>query len=196
MGWQWHQLDDMQIICTLLKTVNHASTSPLSFYRPDALFDSQPTLSKPRRQSQITGNENVIFTASMFGLHQEPVWCWGLRFPTANNMEQTACSTTYTAVIQAVSVTAATAPALMKHILRLVNYCKNTITSAERRTAVIDSLEPGRGQLHAEPHVRPISCHVASLSWQEPEEELNKLLLMKVSDRDRNIQVKMLVVLK
>jgi len=131
MGWQWHQLDDMQIICTLLKTVNHASTSPLSFYRPDALFDSQPTLSKPRRQSQITGNENVIFTASMFGLHQEPVWCWGLRFPTANNMEQTACSTTYTAVIQAVSVTAATAPALMKHILRLVNYCKNTTTSTQ-----------------------------------------------------------------
>jgi len=34
-------------------------------------------------------------------------------------------------------------------------------------------LEPGRGQLHAEPHVRPISCHVASLSWQEPEEELS-----------------------
>jgi len=51
-------------------------------------------------------------------------------------------------------------------------------------------------ELHAEPHVRPISCHVASLSWQEPEEELNKLLLMKVSDRDRNVKVKMLVVLK
>jgi len=54
-------------------------------------------------------------------------------------------------------------------------------------------LEPGRGQLHAEPHVRPISCHVASLSWQEPEEELKKLLLMKVSGRDRNVKVKMLV---
>ena len=43
---------------------------------------------------------------------------------------------------------------------------------------------------------RPISCHVASLSWQEPEEELNKLLLMKVSDTDPNVKVKMLVVLK
>jgi len=31
---------------------------------------------------------------------------------------------------------------------------------------------------------------------QEPEEELNKLLLMKVSDRDRNVKVRMLVVLK
>ena len=65
-------------------------------------------------------------------------------------------------------------------------------TYLKRRTAIF---EPGRGQLHAEPHVRPLSCHVASLSWQEPEEELNKLLLIKVSDRDRNVQVKMLVVL-
>jgi len=30
MGWQWHQLDHMQIICTSLQTDNHASTSPLS----------------------------------------------------------------------------------------------------------------------------------------------------------------------
>ena len=51
-------------------------------------------------------------------------------------------------------------------------------------------LEPGRGELHAEPHVGPISCHVASLSWQEKEEELIILLLMKVSDRDRNVKGK------
>jgi len=61
---------------------------------------------------------------------------------------------------------------------------------------VLAIFERGRGELHAEPHVRPISCHGASLSWQEPEEELNKLLPMKVSDRDRNVKVKMLVVLK
>jgi len=53
-------------------------------------------------------------------------------------------------------------------------------------------LEPGRG----EPRVRPISFDVASLLSQEPEEELNKLLLMKVSDRDQNVKVKMLVVLR
>jgi len=46
MGWQWHQLDYMQIICTLLQTDNHVSTSPLSFYRPDALPATQPTASK------------------------------------------------------------------------------------------------------------------------------------------------------
>ena len=32
MGWQWHQLNHMQIIFILLQTDNHASTSPLSFY--------------------------------------------------------------------------------------------------------------------------------------------------------------------
>jgi len=46
MGWQWHQLDHMQVICILLQTCNHASTSPLSFYRPDDLPAAQPTASK------------------------------------------------------------------------------------------------------------------------------------------------------
>jgi len=46
MGWQWHQLDHMQIICTSLHTDNHASISSLIFYRPDALPDAQPTVSK------------------------------------------------------------------------------------------------------------------------------------------------------
>jgi len=32
MGWQWHQLEHMQIICTSLQTDNHASTPPLSFW--------------------------------------------------------------------------------------------------------------------------------------------------------------------
>ena len=41
--WQWHQLDHMEIICTSLKTDNHAITSPFSFYKPDALPAAQPT---------------------------------------------------------------------------------------------------------------------------------------------------------
>jgi len=45
-GWQWHQLHHIQIICTSLQTDNHASTSSLSFYRPHALPDDQPTVSK------------------------------------------------------------------------------------------------------------------------------------------------------
>ena len=43
--WQWHQLGHMQV-CTSLQTNNHASTPPLSFYRPDALPAAQPTVSK------------------------------------------------------------------------------------------------------------------------------------------------------
>jgi len=31
MGWQWHQVDHMQIICTSLQTNNDASTSSLKF---------------------------------------------------------------------------------------------------------------------------------------------------------------------
>jgi len=43
--WQWHQLGHMQV-CTSLQAANHASTPPLSFYRPDALPAAQPTASK------------------------------------------------------------------------------------------------------------------------------------------------------
>jgi len=46
MGWQWHQLDHMQIICTLLQTDSQASTSSVNFYRSDAVPDAKPTLSK------------------------------------------------------------------------------------------------------------------------------------------------------
>jgi len=46
MGWQWLQVDNVQIICTLLQTDNHTSTSPVSFYTPDALPATQPTASK------------------------------------------------------------------------------------------------------------------------------------------------------
>jgi len=45
MGWQWHQLGHMQIICTSLQTDKRASTSSfnffLYFYGPDALPDAK-----------------------------------------------------------------------------------------------------------------------------------------------------------
>jgi len=46
--WQWHHLGQMQV-CTSLQTDNHASTPPLSFYRPDAFPAAQPTASKHPR---------------------------------------------------------------------------------------------------------------------------------------------------
>jgi len=45
MGWQWHQLDYLQIICTSLQTDNHTSTSSLIFDRMLFLTPSQ-TVSK------------------------------------------------------------------------------------------------------------------------------------------------------
>jgi len=42
--WQWHQLDNIQIICTLLQADNHTSIPSLKF--SDALPDAQPTASK------------------------------------------------------------------------------------------------------------------------------------------------------
>ena len=36
LGWQWHQLDHKQTICTSIQTDNH-NTSSVNFYRPDAL---------------------------------------------------------------------------------------------------------------------------------------------------------------
>jgi len=39
----------MQTICTSLQTDNHTNTPSLNFYRPDALSDAKPTVSKHRR---------------------------------------------------------------------------------------------------------------------------------------------------
>jgi len=39
-GWQWHQLDHIQTICTSLQTDNHTNTSSLNVYRLDALPDA------------------------------------------------------------------------------------------------------------------------------------------------------------
>jgi len=43
--WQWNLLGHMQV-CTSFQTDNHASTPPLSFYRPESLPTAQPTSSK------------------------------------------------------------------------------------------------------------------------------------------------------
>jgi len=49
IGWQWHQSDHMQLRKSLApcagQTDNHASTSSL-IYEPDALPDTQPTVSE------------------------------------------------------------------------------------------------------------------------------------------------------
>jgi len=46
MGWQWHQLDHMQIICTSLQTESTPVPHHSVFYRPDAIPVAKPTVSK------------------------------------------------------------------------------------------------------------------------------------------------------
>ena len=54
LGWQWHQLDRMQTICTSLQTDNH-NTSSLNFYRLDALPG------RPSQQCQSTFMRSEVF---------------------------------------------------------------------------------------------------------------------------------------
>jgi len=54
MRRQWHQLDHMQIICTLLQADTNASTSSLIFFTGQTLFLT------PNQQHQSTeGNINA-----------------------------------------------------------------------------------------------------------------------------------------
>ena len=43
----------MQVLCTSLQTDNHASTPPLSFYRPGTLRAAQPTASEHWRHNPV-----------------------------------------------------------------------------------------------------------------------------------------------
>jgi len=60
MGWQWHHLHHMQIICSSLQADNHTSTSPLNFYKPCALPAAQSTVSK--HLSELMNSCNGYFT--------------------------------------------------------------------------------------------------------------------------------------
>jgi len=62
MGWQWHQLDHMQIICTSLQTDNHASTSPLSFLQARSCRQKwrEKTSGKPTSYKTDSGNQMDI----------------------------------------------------------------------------------------------------------------------------------------
>jgi len=54
----------MQTIFTPLRTDNHASTSSVNFYRPDALPDAQPTVLKHRRQTTQSISHKVGYIAT------------------------------------------------------------------------------------------------------------------------------------
>ena len=58
----------MQVICTLLwiDTGNHASTSPLSFYRPDAFSATQPTASMQSKGINVTIVHTFIVSGILY----------------------------------------------------------------------------------------------------------------------------------
>jgi len=53
-GWQWHQLDHLQRICTLLWTDNHTNTSSLNFYRPSCRPTNSVRALKASEQITVT----------------------------------------------------------------------------------------------------------------------------------------------
>ena len=55
IGWHWHQLDHMHIICTLIQTDNHVSTSSLSFVIGRMVF---PTPDKQCQSTEGRWNKN------------------------------------------------------------------------------------------------------------------------------------------
>jgi len=59
--WQWHQLGHVQV-CTSLQTDNHASTPPLSFYRPDAL----PAANQQSQSTEGTKQTSQTLTSTLF----------------------------------------------------------------------------------------------------------------------------------
>jgi len=66
LGWQWYHMDHMQTICTLLQTDNHISTQSLNFYSPDALPDTQTTVSKHWRQIPNNSQHSIKYGATKY----------------------------------------------------------------------------------------------------------------------------------
>jgi len=53
MRWQWHQLNHMQAICTSLQKITPPAPHQWDFYGPDALPDTQTTVSKHWRPCKL-----------------------------------------------------------------------------------------------------------------------------------------------
>jgi len=72
VGWQRHQLDHMQTVCTSLHTDDHANTLSLHFCRLDALPDAQPPSQSTVGTSTNNNNITIIFVNFLS-------WPWPLK---------------------------------------------------------------------------------------------------------------------
>jgi len=61
MGWQWHKLDHMQIVCTSLRTHNHVSTSSLNYLQAGC---SSNSVKAPKAICCAVLLECILFFAS------------------------------------------------------------------------------------------------------------------------------------
>jgi len=65
IGWQWHQLDHMQFVCTSLQTDNHASTSPLKVFTgwmPFLPLNQQHQSTEGRQLPMNTQSESMPYS--------------------------------------------------------------------------------------------------------------------------------------
>jgi len=81
-GWQWHQLDHMQITCTSLQTGNHASISSLS-YLQTACSSSRPTNSVKAMKNEgnhtLTADTHEYTTSGTYHRCDDVSQCLGSR---------------------------------------------------------------------------------------------------------------------
>ena len=75
-GTQWHQLDNMQTICTSLQTDNHTNTSSLNFYRLDALLDGnqQCQSTEGRCYRSQTGQQHEKYNGHLVPASSDAAW--------------------------------------------------------------------------------------------------------------------------
>ena len=71
MGWQWHQLDHTQIICTSLQTDNHASKSPLPSF-----FTGRMPFLPPNQQHQSTEGTKNRYVFFLFRNNTDNITRW------------------------------------------------------------------------------------------------------------------------
>jgi len=70
MGWQWHQLDYIQIIWTSLQTDNHTSTSSLKLFTGWMFFlmPNQQCQSIEGRQQYVTARHFTLLHSHVLGI--------------------------------------------------------------------------------------------------------------------------------
>ena len=95
---QWHQLDHMQTICTSLRQL----TTPTSHhFRPDALPDAQPTVSKHRLSISCGFTSHLTQNSSLWRRFPKPNSWLGMKKQNLTQQKhaftnQTKCTTTQT----------------------------------------------------------------------------------------------------